>query len=148
MQALLTQEEARARRQEIAGEADFYGSMDGAGKFIRSDAVASILIMFINVIFGLGIGMIPLVDKNQNGQLMSRIKGVPVRDMRTIAETLAEHAPASQNSDVLTAVVRTALSRQIYQHINGMAQEMAVITLSPELEQLLLQSVQTAPESG
>ena len=449
---LLTQEEARARRQEIAGEADFYGSMDGASKFIRGDAVAGILIMFINVIFGLGIGMIqhnldlsqamhnytllaigdglvaqipslvlstaaaiavtrasaakdmgtevvdqlfnkprpiaitagivgslglipgmpnlvfltlgtifggiaywisqrqiieeqeaqeeteepeveilpadlswddvpmvdviglevgyrliPLVDKNQNGQLMSRIKGVrrktsqelgflvqavhirdnldlsptayritlmgvplgegevypdkemainpgqvygtvpgiqtkeptfgleamwidsgmrdeaqtlgytvvdastvvathlshllhqhaheligheevqelldllaknspklvedlvpkllplgtvlkvlqnileegvPIRDMRTIAETLAEHAPASQNSDVLTAVVRTALSRQIYQHINGMAQEMAVITLSPELEQLLLQSVQTAPESG
>ena len=75
-------------------------------------------------------------------------EGVPIRDMRTIAETLAEHAPTSQNSDVLTAAVRTALSRQIYQHINGMANEMAVITLDPELEQILLQSVQTAPESG
>jgi len=75
-------------------------------------------------------------------------EGVPIRDMRTIAETLAEHAPRSQNSDVLTAAVRTALSRQIYQHINGMANEMAVITLDPELEQILLQSVQTAPESG
>ncbi|MGB5275859.1 MAG: flagellar biosynthesis protein FlhA [Gammaproteobacteria bacterium] len=76
------------------------------------------------------------------------LEGVPIRDMRTIAETLAEHAPVSQNSDVLTAAVRASLSRQIYQHINGMAHEMAVITLDPELEQILLQSVQTAPESG
>ena len=76
------------------------------------------------------------------------LEGVPIRDMRTIAETLAEQAPVSQNSDVLTAAVRASLSRQIYQHINGMAHEMAVITLDPELEQILLQSVQTAPESG
>jgi flagellar biosynthesis protein FlhA len=75
-------------------------------------------------------------------------EGVPVRDMRTIAETLAEHAPRSQNSDVLTAVVRSSLSRQIYQQINGMAHEMAVISLNPELEQILQQSVQTAPEAG
>ncbi len=75
-------------------------------------------------------------------------EGVPIRDMRTIAETLAEHAPHSQNSDVLTAAVRASLSRQIYQHINGMSPELTVISLSPELEQVLLQSVQTAPESG
>ena len=76
------------------------------------------------------------------------IENVPIRDMRTIAETLAEQATTSQNSDVLTAAVRVALSRQIYQHINGMGQEMAVISLNPDLEQILLQSVQTAPESG
>ncbi len=75
-------------------------------------------------------------------------EGVPIRDMRSIAETLAEHAATSQNSDVLTAAVRASLSRQIFQNINGMAQEMAVITLDPELEQILLQSVQTAPEAG
>jgi len=75
-------------------------------------------------------------------------EGVPIRDMRTIAETLAEHAAESQNSDVLTAAVRAAMSRQIYQHINGMDQEMAVITLSPELEQILQQSVQSASEMG
>ena len=75
-------------------------------------------------------------------------EGVPIRDMRSIAETLAEHAALSQNSDVLTAAVRASLSRQIYQNINGMAQEMAVITLDPELEQILLQSVQTAPDAG
>ena len=75
-------------------------------------------------------------------------EGIPIRDMRTIAETLAEHAPNSQNSDVLTAAVRTAMSRQIYQHINGMDQEMAVITLNPELEQILQQSVQSTSDTG
>jgi flagellar biosynthesis protein FlhA len=75
-------------------------------------------------------------------------EGIPIRDMRTIAETLAEFAPNSQNSDALTASVRTALARQIYQHINGLEQEMPVITLSPELEQILQQSVQSAPEMG
>ena len=49
--------EARRRRMEIAQEADFYGAMDGASKFVRGDAVAGILIMFINVIGGLAIGM-------------------------------------------------------------------------------------------
>ena len=75
-------------------------------------------------------------------------EGVPIRDMRTIAETLADIAVDSQNSDVLTAAVRAALSRQIYQHINGLEQEMAVITLNPELEQILQQSIQSSPEIG
>jgi len=55
---LMTQDQARARREEIASEADFYGSMDGASKFVRGDAIAGILILFINVIGGLTIGMV------------------------------------------------------------------------------------------
>ena len=55
---LISQDDARQRRQEIGAEADFYGSMDGASKFIRGDAVAAILILFINIVFGLGIGII------------------------------------------------------------------------------------------
>src|SRR5690606_7784004 len=47
---LITQEEARQRRAEIRAEADFYGSMDGASKFVRGDAIAGILILFINII--------------------------------------------------------------------------------------------------
>ncbi|MEM9172491.1 MAG: FHIPEP family type III secretion protein, partial [Pseudomonadota bacterium] len=54
---LIDQETARTRRREVAGEADFYGAMDGASKFVRGDAIASILILFINVIGGLAIGM-------------------------------------------------------------------------------------------
>jgi len=52
----IDQDEARRRRQEIGEEADLYGSMDGASKFVRGDAVAAILILFINIIGGLIIG--------------------------------------------------------------------------------------------
>jgi len=55
---LITQEEAQTRRSDIAMEAEFYGSMDGASKFVRGDAIAGILILFINLIGGLSIGMV------------------------------------------------------------------------------------------
>jgi flagellar biosynthesis protein FlhA len=55
---LIGEEEARRRRNEIAQEADFYGSMDGASKFVRGDAVAGILIMVINVVGGLIVGVV------------------------------------------------------------------------------------------
>ena len=54
---VLTAEEATNRREEIAQEADFYGSMDGASKFVKGDAIASILILAINIIGGLVIGI-------------------------------------------------------------------------------------------
>jgi len=54
---LIDQEEAKQRRKDVASEADFYGAMDGASKFVRGDAVAGILILIINIIGGLGIGM-------------------------------------------------------------------------------------------
>ena len=55
---LIDQDEARVRRAEVAAEADFYGAMDGASKFVRGDSVAGILILFINVIGGISIGML------------------------------------------------------------------------------------------
>lgn len=54
---MIDEKQARLRRTEIADEADFYGSMDGASKFVRGDAIAGILILFITVIGGLVIGM-------------------------------------------------------------------------------------------
>ncbi|MET0064930.1 MAG: flagellar biosynthesis protein FlhA [Candidatus Thiodiazotropha sp.] len=54
---LIDQDEARSRREDVAREADFYGAMDGASKFVRGDAIAGILILFINIIGGLAIGM-------------------------------------------------------------------------------------------
>ncbi|MGB5200096.1 MAG: FHIPEP family type III secretion protein, partial [Sedimenticolaceae bacterium] len=54
---LIDQTEARLRREEVGREADFYGAMDGASKFVRGDAVAGILILIINIIGGLAIGM-------------------------------------------------------------------------------------------
>ena len=55
---LIDQEQARERRQEVTREADFYGAMDGASKFVKGDAIAGILIMVITLIGGLAIGML------------------------------------------------------------------------------------------
>ncbi|PZU48645.1 MAG: flagellar biosynthesis protein FlhA [Sphingomonas sp.] len=55
---MLTPEEARVRRADVAAEADFYGSMDGASKFVKGDAVAGILILLVNIFGGLAIGML------------------------------------------------------------------------------------------
>ncbi|HCM1361031.1 TPA: flagellar biosynthesis protein FlhA [Vibrio parahaemolyticus] len=54
---LIDQETARLRRKEVANEADFHGSMDGASKFVRGDAVAGLLILFINIIGGISVGV-------------------------------------------------------------------------------------------
>ncbi|MDY6919466.1 MAG: flagellar biosynthesis protein FlhA [Pseudomonadota bacterium] len=75
-------------------------------------------------------------------------EAVPIRDIRTIAEALAEQAPKSQDTDALTSAARVALSRLIVQTIYGVERELPVITLQPELEQLLLQAVQQAINSG
>ena len=75
-------------------------------------------------------------------------ESVPVRDMRSIAETLAEYGSKSQDPDILTSAVRATLGRAIVQEINGIQQELAVITLEPDLEQLLQQSLQTAGDTG
>ena len=66
---------------------------------------------------------------------------ISIRDLRTIAETLAEHAPISQEPGALTNAVRTALGRSIVQKISGIGEEMPVITLDPSLEQLLQQAI-------
>ncbi|MBA4243191.1 flagellar biosynthesis protein FlhA [Ectopseudomonas hydrolytica] len=55
---LIDQAEAKRRRSEVAQEADFYGSMDGASKFVRGDAIAGLLILFINLIGGIAIGVL------------------------------------------------------------------------------------------
>ncbi len=55
---LIDQEQARRRREEVTMEADFYGSMDGASKFVKGDAIAGIMILFINIIGGFIIGMV------------------------------------------------------------------------------------------
>src|ERR1044072_7216204 len=55
---IISQDQARERLAEVRAESDFYGSMDGASKFVRGDAVAGILILFINMMGGLAIGML------------------------------------------------------------------------------------------
>ncbi|MCY8225379.1 flagellar biosynthesis protein FlhA [Bacillus haynesii] len=55
---MVTEQEAKERREKVAREADFYGAMDGASKFVKGDAIAGIIIVLINVIFGIVIGML------------------------------------------------------------------------------------------
>lgn len=73
---------------------------------------------------------------------------VPVRDVRTILEVLSEHGLKSQESVALTAVVRVALGRSIVQQINGLDEELPVITLDPSLEQILQRSIETMSDTG
>ncbi len=62
---------------------------------------------------------------------------VPIRNLRTICQALLEHGARTQDPDALLAEVRVALGRQIVQEINGMSEQLPVITLAPELEQML-----------
>lgn len=72
---LITEDEARHKRREIGREADFYGAMDGASKFIRGDAIASIVIVAVNILGGIAIGAgrlgMPLMDALQRYALLT-----------------------------------------------------------------------------
>jgi flagellar biosynthesis protein FlhA len=68
-------------------------------------------------------------------------EGIPIRDMRTIIETLAEHAIRSQEAEALTAQVRNALGRSIVQQLYPSGSEMQVMSLDPQLERVLLQAI-------
>jgi len=57
---MISEKEARTRREKVSRESDFYGAMDGATKFVKGDAIASIIMVFINLLFGIVIGMLQL----------------------------------------------------------------------------------------
>lgn len=76
------------------------------------------------------------------------IEDVPIRDMRTIAEALAATATKSQDPGVLTSAARVALARVIIQNIYGNSAELAVLTLDPSLEQILLKAVQQSSQQN
>lgn len=71
-------------------------------------------------------------------------EAIPIRDIRTIVQTLAEYSSKSQEPDILTAAVRISLKRLIVQEINGIEPELLIITLIPELEQILHQTMQAS----
>lgn len=75
-------------------------------------------------------------------------ESVAVRDMRSIVQTLVEYGPKSQDTDILTAAVRITLRKFIIQDLVGPESEVPVITLAPELEQMLHQSMQMAGDDG
>ncbi len=99
---LITQDEARARRAEIRSEADFYGSMDGASKFVRGDAIAAILILLINIIGGLAIGIL--------GHGMALSAALHTYTLLTIGDGLVAQIPSLLLSTAV-AVIVTRMSR-------------------------------------
>jgi flagellar biosynthesis protein FlhA len=90
---LITEQEARERREVIAQEAEYYGAMDGANKFVRGDAVAGIVITLINIIGGLAIGMFQnkmnFVDAAQNYTLLTIGDGLVTQVPALIVSTAA-----------------------------------------------------------
>jgi flagellar biosynthesis protein FlhA len=99
---LITQDEARARRADVRAEADFYGSMDGASKFTRGDAVAGILILLINIIGGLAIGIL--------GHGMPFSEAGKRYTLLTIGDGLVTQIPALLLSTAVALIV-TRMSR-------------------------------------
>ncbi len=82
----ITEDQARVRRAEVAAEADFYGAMDGASKFVKGDAIAGIIIIIINLLGGIGIGMF------QNGMPIE--EAINTYSLLTIGDGLVTQIPA------------------------------------------------------
>ncbi len=99
---LITQDEARARRVEVRSEADFYGSMDGASKFVRGDATAGILILIVNIVGGLAIGTL------SHGLAFG--EAARVYTLLTIGDGLVAQIPALLLSTAV-AIIVTRMSR-------------------------------------
>lgn len=111
---VLTREEAKARREEVRAEADFYGSMDGANKFIRGDAIAGILILFINLIGGFAVGMF------QHG--MPAAEAASTYTLLSIGDGLVAQLPALLvSSAVAMLVTRASRSEDMGQAVMGQA---------------------------
>ncbi|NIH40938.1 MAG: flagellar type III secretion system protein FlhA [Buchnera aphidicola (Periphyllus aceris)] len=94
---LIKESEAKIRRSYISQEADFYGSMDGASKFVRGDAIAGILIMIINIIGGLVIGLLQ--------HHMNVFQAVKVYTLLTIGDGLVAQIPALIISTAVAVIV-------------------------------------------
>ncbi|MCS6317969.1 MAG: flagellar biosynthesis protein FlhA, partial [Nitrospira sp.] len=99
---LINDKEARQRRKDIAQEADFYGAMDGSSKFVRGDAVAAVIITFVNIVGGLTIGVL------QQG--MTVAAAAQTYTLLTVGEGLVAQIPALIVSTAAGIVITRAAS--------------------------------------
>jgi flagellar biosynthesis protein FlhA len=100
---LIKEDEARARRRHVEQEADFYGAMDGASKFVRGDAVAAVLITVINVLGGFGIGIL------QKGMTMG--EALQRFTLLSIGDGLASQVPALVTSTAAGILITRVSSK-------------------------------------
>lgn len=109
---LMTPDEARARRVEVATEADFYGAMDGSSKFVKGDAIAGLLILFINIVGGLIIGPV------SHGLSLSEAAEVYIN--LSVGDALVAQVPALLLSIAAAAIVtRVSSSKDLQGQIGG-----------------------------
>ncbi len=99
---IITEAEARRRRREIEQEADFYGAMDGASKFVKGDAIAGIVIMLVNIVGGFVIGVW------QHG--MSLMQALQTYTLLTVGDGLVSQIPALMISTATGIIVTRAAS--------------------------------------
>lgn len=99
---VISEKEARERRDKVAGEADFYGAMDGATKFVKGDAIASIIMVFINLLVGMVIGIVQM--EMSFGDAASHFS------ILTIGDGLVSQIPALLISTATGIVVTRAAS--------------------------------------
>ncbi|ADY73859.1 flagellar biosynthesis protein FlhA [Desulfurobacterium thermolithotrophum DSM 11699] len=113
---LIDEKEAQRRREEIAREADFYGAMDGASKFIRGDAIAGIIITLINIIGGLAIGVLQ--------HHMSFSDAAKTFTLLTVGDGLVSQIPSLITSTaaglmVTRAAAETDLGHEVFKQLTG-----------------------------
>jgi flagellar biosynthesis protein FlhA len=113
----ITEDQARVRREDIAREADFYGAMDGASKFVKGDAMAAVLITAINLIGGIVIGVVqqgrPLSEAVQHFSLLSVGDGLAAQIPRCSSRSPpASSSPARPQDDLGTDVSREITSQR------------------------------------
>ncbi|MEA1961741.1 MAG: flagellar biosynthesis protein FlhA [Bacillota bacterium] len=123
---LINEEGARKRRQKIQDEADFYGAMDGASKFVKGDAIAGIIITIINIVAGLIIGMV------QRGMTLSDASHLYT--ILTVGDGLVSQIPALLISTATGIVVtrssaETGLGRQLGEQIFGNPRALGIVAL-------------------
>ena len=112
----IDQDEARRRRAEVGQEADFFGSMDGASKFVRGDAIAAILILFINVLGGIAIGLMQhnlTLSQAANNYVLLAIGDALVAQVPSLVISVAAAlivARVSSEDDVGSQVTKQLLS--------------------------------------
>ncbi len=134
-QGILDEAEARQRRKDIQREADFYGAMDGASKFVKGDAIAGLLIMAVNILGGLAVGVI------QGG--MGVMDAIETYTLLTVGDGLVGQVPALIVSTAAGVVVTRAaageplaaeLSRQVLTQpraLLGAASMLGILSLVP-----------------
>ena len=109
---MISEQQARERREKVSREADFYGSMDGASKFVKGDAIAGIIIVLINLIFGIVIGMM------QQG--MSLADAASHFSLLTVGDGIVSQVPALIISTATGIVVtRSASNGNLGQEISA-----------------------------